>query len=61
MELFLKKDIKKYQGYFNNTKVIESAHKIFDAIKSGNELSNDDEKMASVILACIKLNEYYNK
>jgi hypothetical protein len=61
MDLFFKENVEKYKSYFNNKNVIEAADKIYDLIKLGNEFNNDDEKMASVILACMKLNEYYNK
>lgn len=61
MELFTQNYIENYRTYFNSPNVIETADKIFDAIKNGNELLNDNEKIASIILAYIKLYEYYNK
>ena len=61
MELFTQNYIENYRIYFNSPNVVETADKIFEAIKNGNELLNDNEKIASIILAYIKLDEYYNK
>lgn len=61
MELFTQNYIENYRTYFNSPNVIETADKIFDAIKNGNELLNDNEKIASIILTYIKLDEHYNK
>lgn len=59
MDLFSQADIDKYKAYFNSPKVIETADNIFDAIKKGNELKSDNEKMASIVLAYIKIKNYY--
>lgn len=59
MDLFSQADIDKYKAYFNSPKVIETADNIFDAIKNGNELESDNEKMASIVLAYIKIKNYY--
>ena len=61
MHLFSQADIEKYKAYFNSPKVIESADNIFDAIKNGNELESDNEKMASIALAYIKIKNYYKR
>ncbi len=61
MELFTQNYIENYRTYFNSPNVIETADKIFEAIKNGNELLNDNEKIASIILTYIKLDEHYNK
>ncbi len=57
MEQFSNEYISKY---FNTPKVIDAANKVFDAIMVGEELS-DDEKQASLSLACIKLQEHYRR
>lgn len=59
MDLFSQADIDKYKAYFNSPKVIKTADNIFDAIKNGNELESDNEKMASIVLAYIKIKNYY--
>jgi len=61
VELFTQNDIENYKVYFNNRKVLEAADKIFEAVKKENDLSNDNEKMASAVLAYMKLKEYYSK
>ncbi len=61
MELFTQNYIENYRIYFNSPNVVETADKIFEAIKNGNELLNDNEKIASIILTYIKLDEHYNK
>ncbi len=58
MELFTQNYIENYRTYFNSPNLTENADKIFDTIK---KLLNDNEKIASIILAYIKLDEYYNK
>ena len=58
MELFSDEYIKSYRPLFDNIKVIREAKKIFDAVKSADELSND-EKMASVVLSYLKFKDYY--
>lgn len=58
MELFSDEYIKSYRPLFDNIKVIREAEKIFDAVKSADELSND-EKMASVVLSYLKFRDYY--
>lgn len=59
MELFSQADLDKYKAYFNSPKVIETADNIFDAIKNGNEIKSDNEKISSIVLAYIKIKEYY--
>ena len=59
MYLFSQADIGKYEAYFNSPKVIETANNIFDAVKNRKELKSNNEKMASIILAYIKIKEYY--
>lgn len=54
-------DREKYEKYFNLPHVIDIANKIFDITKDGNEMLNDDEKIASIILAYDKLKQYYEK
>lgn len=53
--------IEPYKKYFELPQVTNVANKIFDAIKNGNELQSDEERMASIALAWLKLNEYYNR
>jgi len=60
MEPFSNEYISKYGKYFNTPKVIDAANKLFDAIIVGEELS-DNEKQASLGLACIKLQEHYGR
>ena len=55
-EIFSQDNINKYKRYFNVPKVINEANKIVDAVKTTKELS-DEENMASIILAVIKLNQ----
>lgn len=68
MNIFNQEDIKRYKEYFDVPEVLENANKLFDIVKDGEEIlnnnklnENENEKMASLILACIKLQEYYNK
>lgn len=58
MELFSDEYIKSYRPLFDNIKVIREVEKIFDAVKSADELSNN-EKMASVVLSYLKFKDYY--
>lgn len=53
---FKQEAIKQSQNYFQDDKVIKSAQKIVDTIKSGEKL-DDNEKIASVILDVSKLQE----
>lgn len=60
MNIFSQANIDKYESNFNSPKVVETAEKIVDAIKKVNELENDNERMASLILTYIRLNEFYS-
>lgn len=59
MEFFTKRNIEEYQKLFKFTKVIDEANKIFDAVKLADELT--EEKIASIILSYLKLQEYYEE
>ncbi len=60
MELFSSEIIKAYKPYFEKIKVIDEANKIFDAVKSADQLDNE-EKIASAVLSYLKLKEHYEK
>lgn len=57
----MENDVVQYEKYFDMPNVIKVADNIFEAVKNGNELLDNDEKIASVILAYSKLCEYYSK
>lgn len=58
MDFFTEQDIIYYKRYFSLPSVIDEANKIVDAIKSADKLNNE-EKMASAVLAFLKLQEHY--
>jgi len=60
MEFFTKQQIEYYKKYFDLPKVVDEANKIVDAVKLSDELK-EEEKMASVILSYVKLQEYYKE
>lgn len=60
MKLFSDEYVDSYKKYFDIPKVIDEANKISDAVKNADKLNND-EKMASIILSYLKLQEYYGR
>lgn len=60
MKPFSNEYISKHNEYFNTPKVIDTANKIYEIVVTGKEINND-EKQASLGLACIKLQEHYRR
>ena len=55
-KMFSQENVNKYRNYFDLPKVINQANKIIDAVSNTKELTND-ENMASLILAVLRLNQ----
>lgn len=60
MDFFTTQQIEYYKKYFNLPEVVNGANKIVDAVKLSDELKGE-EKMASIVLSYIKLQEYYRE
>lgn len=60
MDFFTTQQIEYYKKYFNLPKVVDGANKIVDAVKLSDELKGE-EKMASIVLSYIKLQEHYRE
>ena len=58
--LFSQENINRYRNYYDLPSVIKQADKIVDAVSNTRELT-DDENMASILLAVLKLNQLYGK
>ncbi len=58
--LFSQENINRYRNYYDLPSVIKQADKIVDAVSNTRELT-DDENMASILLAVLKLEQLYGK
>ena len=54
--LFSQENINEYRRYFNLPNVISQANKIVDACSGTKKLTNE-ENMASILLAVLKMNQ----
>ena len=58
--MFSQDNINRYRKYFDLPSVVKQSDKIVDAVSNTRELT-DDENMASILLAVLKLNQLYGK